>query len=253
MPSSRNWTLLPLATFFLILSALCLWGAGNSYKKRFTPVNELVVSNHFMADLGGLFLGSRRGAADLAYIQLLQYYSAGLGSIMLHPHNDDDDAEDEKNPFTKRWEPLDPGYHKLKPYGERLVRLDSYFNSAILEVCGALAFIENRVTEALDLLKEAIDRDPSYFRYRIYVGGIIYKFRGEDQSLIRNLESVANDRDCPPLLLSILANLYRKNGDFKKAADLYANAVKNNPSRDFRHDAAIKLSELLAKHPELAH
>jgi tetratricopeptide (TPR) repeat protein len=206
---------------------------------RYPAVNELVVTENYMRDVGCLLLGSHRLAGDIAYIDFLQYYGTG-------------DLEAEAGPEAREHADESAKNHpRLLELGTRIVRLDPFFNGAILEVAGSLAFNQHRIDEALTLLKEAIERDPSFFRYHLYVSAILFKQNGNDNGLITLLKEAIRYPDCPPLFELILGNLLKKVGRTLEAAQVFLHTSQTAAKESERHDAWERLQRLVAEHPEL--
>lgn len=207
---------------------------------KYPALDELVVTEHYAQDLGAVLLGSRRVAADVAYIQLLQYY--GTPEIDAEGQKDDHDHE----------QGIEEGeYPRLKELALRYLRLDPFFNIAVLEMAGALAFNQRRISEGTDYLREAIRRDSSFYRYHVYLTAILYKEKGEDESLMRTLEEAAAYPDCPALFRLVLGNLFKKHGLHEKAALIYRQVMDTAPQEHERKDAAERLAKLIHESPWL--
>lgn len=224
--------------FFVFLTGFSKWRIDQSFEWRFAFANELVMSNHYLEDLGTLFAGSHRIAADAAYVQFLQYYGTPEGE---HRH---DHGDSPFHDFTS-----EGIYARLTEFGTRIMRLDPFFRGAILEVAGALAFNQRRTHEALGLLKEAIKRDPSYFRYHLYVSAILYKEKGDELNLMLALEEASKTPDCPILLLRVLGNLFKKQGHYGKAAQMYVRIIGSARSHKDRMEGERRLQLLVKEHP----
>ena len=209
-----------LLIVFIALVALSQNRIERRFRWPFPALNELQVSENYAGDLGALFLGAHRVAADIAYIQLLQYYGMGEEEVNAgrpklvtpwgHQIGDDEAGV----------------YPRLLEKATRLLRLDPYFNAAILEAAGALAFNQVRIEESLSLLQEAIQRDPAFYRYHLYVAAILYRSKGNDVELIKTLEEAMNYNDCPPLLQNILGNLLKKMGQYEKSANVFIHIIQ---------------------------
>src|SRR4051794_12812182 len=93
--------------------------ARNSWK--YPAPNELLVTEHFAEDLGMLMLGAHRMAADVAYIQFLQYYGKP----------EQEEHEDVHRPGEAVWEhDMSAGlYPLMKTFGIRTLRLDPFFTA----------------------------------------------------------------------------------------------------------------------------
>ena len=237
MRSSR--ALWPLLAALILIVVWTDRRLSRALSWRYPPVNELVVTENYIRDLGALLFGAHRLAADVAYVDFLQYYGTG-------------DLEEDIGPASQqRRAELKSGHPRLLELGTRILRLDPYFNAAILEAAGSIAFNQMRVDEALTLLREAIERDPSFFRYHLYVSAILYKEKGNVPGLINLLLEAIKYPDCPPLLELVLANLLKKVGRYMDAARVYIH-THTTAAKDYeRNDALRRLKILVGEHPEL--
>jgi tetratricopeptide (TPR) repeat protein len=233
---------------WLVVSVLVVagaqWRVEAFFERRYPPVNELIVTDQYTTDLSSLVLGSHRLAADIAYVQLLQYYGV--------EEPEEEHQEDEHSNKPHFHDMASGKFPLLQQFGFRILRLDPFFNAAILEVAGALAFNQKRIDESLELLEEAIGRDPDYFRYRLYVGAIVYKNKGQDSKMIALLDEAIKYPDCPVLLQNILGNLHKKAGNFERAAQIYAHIIKTAHSDADRVSAERQLVVLIQQHPDIA-
>ncbi len=238
------WPLLLCSLFLIFISK---WKVDKLFEWKYPRVSELVVTEHYMSDLGALFLGAHRLAADLAYIQFLQYYGTRPDGGDAHS---EDDGHDHQHHVHGD---LNGGgyYPRIPELGTRLLRLDPFFYAPIIEISGALAFNLNDVNGALTLLSEAIQREPSFYRYRIYAAAILYKNNRQDKGLIDLLNQAIQFPDCPVLLENILANLLRKYGHFREAAQVLLHIIDTAPYQHERDGAQTKLEALIREHPEL--
>lgn len=236
-----------VSAFFIVA---CLIRLSSEPKKRMVPLTELVFTPNILQDVGSLALGARRMGANLVYIQLLQYYGVGL-----YQHSQDDDEAHEHKDHHGHNHSVPPNFDsqfkRLKEFGLRILRINPSFNAVILEVAGGLAFNERRIDEALELLKEAINRDPTYFRYHLYIAAILYKEQGDDELLIQKLDEAITYPDCPSMLKNVLANLYKKKGRFDRAAQIYLHILEKSVYEGDRSHARSELEELLNKYPSL--
>lgn len=243
--------------FFLlaILAALVAWTSNRlsaAMTWRYPPVNELVVTEHYLTDIGALLLGAHRLAADIAYVQLLQYYGVREGhSAHGHDHDHEDDGHPSR-PHPFRHDYAGGNYPRLKELSTRILRLDPYFNQVILEAAGALAFNQKRTDEALAYLREAIQRDPTFYRYHLYVGAILYKSEGKDAELIDLLLEAIKFPDCPPLFELVLGNLLKKVGRPLEAMRVYYHTHTTTADKYYRNDALGRIKRLAAERPDIA-
>lgn len=206
----------------------------------YPPVTELVVTEHYAGDLGALLAGARRLAGDIAYIQFLQYYGV--------PETVEDESAD-----PDHFHDISEGkYPRLKELATRMLRLDPYFSGPILEAAGALAFNQRRVDESTALLNEAIERNPHYFRYHLYLAAILFRQNNNDAGMIETLLEAIKYPDCPPLFEVILGNLLKKTGRYADAAQVYLHTAQTAPKDHERADAERRLKILVMQQPEAA-
>jgi len=172
---------------------------------HFTEVINLSASkktSYGLLDLSGIILGMRRMAADIAWIQLMQYYGT--------PETDESGKE-----IDFHGEDYGGGkYYEVLSLTQRVIRLDPYFHYAYLYSAGALAWNLNRPEEAISLLKEGISNDPKYWRFRLYLGAIIYLQLKKFDKMVILLEEAVKYPDCPSLVKVILANIYEEEGRY---------------------------------------
>lgn len=220
------------------------WRVEAKYEWRYPALDEMMMSEHYAGDLGFLMLGSRRLAADIAYIQYLQYYGVS-------EHHHDEDCENSTDTAHAQIHDFASGnYPLLKEKIQRVLRLDPFFNQAVLEGAGALAFNQKRSDEALDVLSEGIRRDPAFFRYRLYVGAIAYSDANDDRKLMALLDEAIQYNDCPRLLENILANLHKKFGEYTQAFRIYIHMLETAPGQADLESALIRAQRLAEDHPE---
>lgn len=199
----------------ITLIIFCRIGLKKSFVYSCPEITRLVYSqksSNDMLDLAGVLLGMRRVAANIAWIQLLQYYGTeeSLGC-------DKDDHEHCRHGVN-----FGSGvYDKLYPLTQRVIRLDTSYYYAYLYSAGALAWNLNRVDEALALLKEGITYHPKYWQFRLYISGIIYKEGKDFDKMILILEEAIKYSDCPNMIKSILANVYEKEGRYQDSLRLW--------------------------------
>jgi len=186
-------------------------------------------------DLSGLLLGMRRFTADIAWISVLQYYGG-------RDNAEDDHGEESHHHGSGR-----ERYPALKKMVQRTVRLDPSFHFAALMGSGALAFTLDRPQEGLELLEEAIRRNPTFWRYRLYAGAILYKQKGRFKEMTVLLEDAISFPDCPTLIKSILANIYKERGQFTKALEIWLEVYENDKTDNWYMEKAEKQIDILRR------
>lgn len=269
-----------------LVTAGVLWGGAvvvSQVKKNaaMPPFTSVVMPGFAVQDTAMALNGARRFGADLAFIQMMQYYGSaeysnptisfprrktprtrhsdtGFSGIHFgHRHSDSATHEDDME-FQSGKENQDshfeeghegahehahshlhlgsegtadatnqpsPGFPLLVDFAIRAGTLDPRFHFAYLFASGALAFNLNRGEDAVRVLEHGIRGDPSFWRYRMYLGAISYRKNQETEKVIETLEQAIVDPDCPSMIKNILAHIYIKNGNLKRAAEIYVNLL----------------------------
>lgn len=166
--------------------------------RPFPPLSELPSTPYSLQDAAMAAAGLRAAAADLAWIELLQYAAGGLTEV-----------------------PDEPGreFEHVKPLTERVVRLDPSFHRAYLFGAGMLGWFQNlqRYDDAIDLLRQGLRDDPGQPLYAEYIAALAYQKRGDTSKALAVLEPLADDPRSPVIMKEILANLYKEKGEYAKA------------------------------------
>lgn len=194
-----------------------------------------------------LALGMRRLAADLGVIRLIIYYGT--------PESRGDDGHDHGDGHgTRDHAAFDPE-HPERHYGggkyplmaakaKSILDMDPAFKYPVLFAAGSLIFNLNRPDEAFDLLTYALETDPTDLKYRSYLAAIGLHRKGDVEGVIRQLEPSLSQPDCPTMIKSMMAFIYRKNGYKEKAIKLYLDIYENSRDAGYRMIARSKLKEL---------
>lgn len=207
----------------LAASVLAVAGAGvllrRAHDPRLPPLSELRSGPFAMQDATLAAGGFRAAAADLAWIQLLQY-AAGNAAPGL---------EDE------------PGkpYSRMKELSLRVGRLDPSFHRALLYGAGMLGWFHGveRPDEAAEILEEGMRRSPEQPSYALYLAALAFKRKGEADKMIALLESVFDDPQTPTTMKTILANIHSGRGDDARALVLWERLLAN-PRDEAEHPRA---------------
>lgn len=187
------------------------------------PHNEV-----YLTDIGSIMLGARRIGADLAWVHLMHYYARDPMtdqrkleieySSFIHKKGERLGGDDNSyQPFTRK----DEGYEKLYEKALRVVELDPMFYYAYIYASGALAWNLKRYDQAYALLNKGLKNNPTYWRFAVYISAILFKEKGDIASMIKTLEGVIAYPDCPNLIKSIVANYYKRSGQYVKSIDLW--------------------------------
>lgn len=227
------------ATFGLVL-ALAATAGLNLLVRPYLPARGLSSRMNIEAEgaieTAALFsLGMRRMAADLALIRMIIYYGTpdGKSEYIYHGHAHDHDGRSEVE-----------SYPRLAALSMRLLDLDPLFSYGALFGAGALAFNLDRPDDALKVLQYALARDPKNIQYQAYIAAIGFHEKGDPESVIRILEPFIEDPECPTMIKSMMAFLYRRNGRIKDAIRLYLDIYENSRAENYRRSALKNLKEL---------
>ena len=176
--------------------------------RSFPPLATLPSTPYSLQDAALVSAGLRAPAADLAWVQLLQYSAGGLA-----------DLEDK------------PGaaFTYIKPMAERVVRLDPAFHRGYLYGAGVLGWFKNvqQYDDAVDLLREGMRNDPGQPLYSEYIAALAFQKHGDTAKMLAILETAAADPHSPIEMKAILANIYKKQGEYAKALSLWEEMLDN--------------------------
>ncbi|MFA5975999.1 MAG: hypothetical protein WC859_07520 [Elusimicrobiota bacterium] len=212
----------------LLLTAFFTTQLAIRFQDPFPPLSvSLSTQVSSLHDFTGIAAGLRRLAADIAWIQTLQYYGT---------------AEEGQSDFES-----DNGmgdYPLLLSYCQRVTRIDPFFSYAYYYGAGSLGWNLNRWDEAEILLRQGIQNNPHDARLKEYLGSIAYEHNHDVSKLAEFLESFIYDPECPNLLRSILANIYKKQKLFGKALRVWV-MVYDTGDPTYRTAAETHIRELI--------
>lgn len=221
------------------------------------PYGAPPLARYALQDSTFVALGLRRLGADLGLIQLLQYYGTP-------------DNRDPRRPLDPpRWRrsprpALPEGHHEgdghahhhfesmdtagafpyLNLLALRAGQLDPFFHYIYLFAGGALAFNLERDAQALEVLAAGVRNDPTFWRYRLYIGAIGYRRPEDVHRAIPLLEEAMKYPDCPTLLKNILGNIYKQRKDVRNAARVFLNILETSREPGDIETAQRKLREM---------
>jgi len=202
MSSSRVLTALLCASLALLIA---LASVTARYKDPFPPLAVTLSSPVSpLSDFLGTAMGFRKLTADIAWIQTMVYYGTTEQGI--------DGEEVEQGGGN---------YPLFLAYCQRVARLDPSFKYVFYYGGGVLGWNLNRLNEAEDLLKEGIQAHPTEWRYQQFLAGLAYQKNHDVNKLTEFLKGFVEEKDCPNLLRSILANIYKKQKRYKEAIDVW--------------------------------
>ncbi|MDD5303539.1 MAG: tetratricopeptide repeat protein [Elusimicrobia bacterium] len=219
----HRWLVLAAALFALALFA------GSRMRRlhepRFPHLAELKAGPFAFQDAALAAAGFRAPAADLAWIQLLQYTAGDVPEFPDRPGHP---------------------YEHLSELSLRVTRLDPSFHRAVLFAAGILAWFHgiDRPDEAADLLNEGMRRSPEQPLYALYLAALAYQKQGDTDRMIALLESSFDLPDTPSTMKAILANLRQSRGEYREALALWERIRENDRDRSEHARAKVKIDEL---------
>jgi hypothetical protein len=213
---------------FILLTGIGFSGMHRTFPWPYPPFDRLITQRSGLQDVSLITAGFRCLAADLAWVELLQYVGGGF-----LPGED-----------TTR------AYAELKPMTLRVTRMDPYFRHAYIYSASMLAFFHNinRPQEALDVLFEGMRNNPEYWPFRTTAAAIGFMKTDQFDRMARELEASIQHPECPTLIKSILANGYKAHGRPADAVRVWT-IVLNNPRDELYHAKAAQEIKLLEKIP----
>ncbi len=185
---------------------------------------KLPLGKFFVLDSVGIILGLRRVVSDIAWIQLLQYYGSEPKEI------GEEDNDDTHNHFLEHMTKIQPGKYKLLlNYCQRVVRLDHLFSYVYFYGSSALAWNVERPDEGLQLIEEGKryleyqknDPNTDYWDLIRYQQAIYYKLGGKYKEMLDELKDIVDRGKAPYMVKAILANLYKKFGEYEKSLEIW--------------------------------
>ena len=239
--SPRPWVKPGSGSKLLLFSVLLFLLLFSDHKIRslyalpFPHFDRLTSGSYMFQDVSAIAGGFRSVAADIAWVQLLQNVSGSgpLGENMVRD------------------------MPTLKDDVLRIVRIDPYFRRAYMFGAGILAWFPsvNRPEEALEILAEGIQNNPSYWILRSYAGAIVYRKKADFVKVADLLEQAAQQPDCPGLVKAILANTYKAIGRYQDAVRVWEQVLDDPDNADYhaRAEEQIRAIEGLIETGGRAH
>jgi tetratricopeptide (TPR) repeat protein len=218
---------------FFIAVVFSLQKVTSIYTLPYPHFNNLMAEQNGLQDIGGIIMGFRCAAADIAWVQLIQYCGEDVLSDNHHQHDSSCSLD------------------LLKYLALRVIRMDPYFYEAYLFSSGILAWFPevNRPDEAIEILQEGIRNNPKYWPFHLYLSAIVYKKAGKYGEMAALLEEAIQYPDCPLLIKAILANYYKAQKEYDKAMAIWESVLScDDPGYKTRAGKEIsRLKELLRK------
>lgn len=224
------------------------WLVSQTSFPKFPIFERPTMEIYAAQDMAMVLNGARRLGADLAFIQLMQYYGSPENANPNHPRGwhrkaaplEHDEDEDHVHLHLGSEGNADASGHvsrsfpHLLDYTMRAGTLDPRFHFLFLFSSGALAFNLNRGNDAMAVIEQGVRGDPSFWRYRLYQGAIAFRKNEEIDKAIANLEVAIQDPECPSMIKNILGNIYIKQGNYRRAKEIYLELLS---SRDQSYTA----------------
>ncbi len=219
--------------FFTFLATLILTLSTATYAALYfvpaaPPIStSLATSVSRISDFMGISLGLRKITADIAWIQTLIYYGT---------HEEHTDSDHEGHSEVGK-------YPLFLAYCQRVARIDPNFKYIFYYGSSVLGWNLERVNEAEEFLKEGIRTHPEEWRYKQFLAGIAYQKDKDINSLVSFLEVFIEDKNCPNILRSILASIYKKQKDYRKALRVWI-MIYDTKDPGYQQRAAAEIDNL---------
>lgn len=230
------------------LAAFSHVGLREAYALPGPHFDSLILTKRALQDLAFTVTGFRRVAADVAWIQFLQYLSGEQGEGDArggrprdlhagHAHGEDCSHEDGHGTTAEG----------VRSEALRVARLDPRFVEPYYFGAGILAFDPSmrKPYEAIGLLQDGISHSPREWRLQTIMAAILYKVQDKPGPMIAELEKLAAAPDCPGLMRAILANIYKEAGRYRKAIEIWELVLESPSPSGERERAEREIRELL--------
>ncbi|MBI5554624.1 MAG: hypothetical protein HY920_02060 [Elusimicrobia bacterium] len=213
-----GWGILSIIVLGAVLFALQTT-IENRYIYPFPPLSTMkYMEDNPYLELGGLFFGLRSLAADIVWVQTLQYYGG--------PAEKETEEEHLRHEHENIHDSDHTAYQKLYPLCARAIWLDPYFMPGYNIGSAAIGFVQERYDEAARLLQEGVvwNYNPGsvhYWRMNYALAALGYEKVKDYKKALSILEQIIDPADSPLILVRILANTYEKNGDYARAFKMW--------------------------------
>jgi len=189
-----------------------------AYSLPFPPLETLVATGRSLQDVGITAGGFRRAAADLAWVQFLQYLAAPGG-----------------------W-----SAEGVRDQTLRVTRLDPRFKEAYIYGAGILGFFRNmdHPHMAIAILREGIQHNPHEWQLHATLAAIVYRVEEKPEKMLRELERLAHAPDAPPVIRGILGNTYLSMGELEKSMVMWELILESPAPEGERERAKGKIREI---------
>jgi hypothetical protein len=209
---------------------------ANHFSEPFPPLSISLSSPVSpLSDFIGISMGFRKATADIAWIETLVYYGT-------HEQGAGEEVADTGG----------GNYPLFLSYCQRVARIDPSFKYVFYYGGGVLGWNLNRQNEAEELLREGIKQHPKEWRYQQFLAGLAYEKNHDINALADFLKGFVEDKDCPNLLRSILANIYKKQKRYKEAIYVWT-LVHDTGDPNYLRRSESQIKEMLAIPSEMGH
>ena len=221
-----RWGLLAAALLGAVASAEMATSSVHAARSFPPPLRRPLPVGLTRLALGAALAGEARVAADVAYIDCLQYVGG----------------------------PMQDGFYgRAAEYYTEVAWLDPSFKHAVREGISVLGWMLRRPDEAMTLGQRAIAADPKEGRYGAYMAALAFQKHLDPDAVINALRPELARPDVPDMVLRLVGNLYLHKRDWKTAAAYWiwaAQHMKTPEDRDF----ALKSLDAAREHrPSIYH
>jgi tetratricopeptide (TPR) repeat protein len=229
-----------LRVALIISGSLCLLSATHaaSHYTLMSPPLAISLSTPVsrLSDFIGISLGLRKLTSDIAWIQTLVYY----GTREEHTHHENHDSDGHPHRLGDGEEGK---YLLFLAYCQRVARIDPQFKYIYYYGGAVLGWNLNRPDEAEILLKQGIEAYPKEWRYQQFLAALTFQKTHNTNDLIEFLEAFSNENDCPNILRSILANIYKKQTRYMDALRIWI-LIYDSQDESYRIRATEQIEKL---------
>lgn len=124
-----------------------------------------------------------------------------------------------------QWEEASESY-------EKAIRLDADNHNAMNNYAYFMSVRNERLDEALELVKRALQYAPDNTSYLDTIGWIHYKL-GNYENALEYTQQAADNDDASPEVFEHLGDIYHKLGNNRQAAEWWDRAIEKDPDREY--------------------
>lgn len=223
--------------FLLLINILSRAGMERNSESRYLSLGDVSLAQVIRyQDIWSLVLGSRRLAADLAFIQTVIYYGSPDPAV---GKKRDCGPECHQEHIHIHFHP----HMNIKNYALRVLRIDPHFHFSHLFWSAALAWVQERPEEAIDILKEAAGYRPDYWTYSLYMAAMTLRRDKKEEEVMPLLDRMVRMKGCPDIVKNHYALLCEKYGLRERAAQIWTQLL-NSAELMYRERAARRLEDI---------